>query len=380
MARAVYRQTWWDRCLGLRDRLLINPTFQRLAAGFGPTQPLVRRRARALFDLCAGFVYSQVLLACVRLRLVELLAGGPLPAGELERRLGLGPDATLRLLRAAVALRLLERRRGERFGLGPLGAALLGNPGIAALVEHHVLLYADLGDPVALLRQRANSDTASATRLGRYWPYAEADQPARLAADQVAAYSELMAASQPLVAAEILAAYRFQRHHCLLDVGGGEGRFLAAVAERAPRLKLMLFDLPAVAERAKLRLAGRATVYGGSMFSDPLPQGADLISLVRVVHDHDDHHALTLLRAVHRVLTPGGRVLLAEPMADTKGAEPAGDAYFGFYLLAMGSGKARTPTELKQLLTAAGFGKPKLLPTRTPLLIRVMVAERSDVT
>ena len=35
-----------------------------------------------------------------------------------------------------------------------------------------------------------------------------------------------------------------------LDVGGGEGAFLEAVAVNAPDLELKLFDLPAVAARA----------------------------------------------------------------------------------------------------------------------------------
>ena len=58
---------------------------------------------------------------------------------------------------------------------------------------------------------------------------------------------------------------------------------------------------------------------------------------MRVVHDHDDGAALHLMRAVHAALPRGGRLLLAEPMAGTPGAERMGDAYFGFYLLAMGS-------------------------------------------
>ena len=42
-------------------------------------------------------------------------------------------------------------------------------------------------------------------------------------------------------------------------------------------------------------------------------------------------------------------------MLGTPGAETVGDAYFGFYLLAMGRGRARTPEQLKQMLTEAGF-------------------------
>ena len=275
-----------DRVATLRDRLVANPRFRRWAAAFPLTRPIARRRTRALFDLCAGFVYSQVLAACVRLDVFNVLAEGPDTAAALSARLSLPPEATERLLSAAASLGLAARRGGGRYGLGPLGAAMVGNAAIAEMVRHHAMLYADLADPVALLRGQAG-----ATQLGRFWPYAGADRPAGLATEQVAAYSALMAASQPLVADEVLSAHRFDRHRVLMDVGGGDGRFLEAAAGRAPNLRLILFDLPAVAERARARFAaaglgGRATVAGGSFLTDPLPTGADLISLVRVIHDH----------------------------------------------------------------------------------------------
>ena len=110
----------------------------------------------------------------------------------------------------------------------------------------------------------------------------------------------------------------------------------------------MLFDLPPVAARAAARLrrarpgARAPTRVGGDFLADPLPTGADVVSLVRVVHDHDDDAALAILRAARQALPPDGTLLLAEPMAGAAGAEPVGDAYFGFYLLAMGSGRPRT--------------------------------------
>ena len=72
----------------------------------------------------------------------------------------------------------------------------------------------------------------------------------------------------------------------------------------------------------------------------------------------------------------GGKLLIAEPMSDTPGAEPIGDAYFGFYLLAMGRGRPRRPAELKLLLEAAGFGQIRTLPTRRPILISAMIAKK----
>ncbi len=375
--RLSWRERWWL----LRDRLLASPRFRHGAAAFVLTRPLARRRARELFDLVAGFVYSQVLLACVRLRLFDTLAEAPQTAAALAVRHGLGEDAMLRLLEAAASLRLLQRRGGGRWGLGDLGAPMAGNEAIAAMVEHHAALYADLRDPLALLR----ADPATQRRegaLARYWPYATCESPGSLSAPSVAAYSTLMSASQPLVADEILGAYRVAQHRCLLDVGGGEGLFLVRAAERAPDLRLMLFDLPAVAERAERRLAqaglaNRASTHGGDFRTTPLPRGADLITLVRVVHDHDDATALALLRAAFDALPTGGVLLLAEPMADTAGAEPMGGAYFGLYLLAMGRGQPRTAARLGELLHEAGFAQVRPLRTHLPLQTRILRALRS---
>jgi demethylspheroidene O-methyltransferase len=189
----------------------------------------------------------------------------------------------------------------------------------------------------------------------------------------VAEYSELMAASQPLVAEQVLAAYDFSKHRCLLDVGGGQGAFLSAVARAHSDLRLMLFDLPAVAQRARQRfdaqgLSGRVTCHGGSFFDDLLPTGADVVSLVRVLYDHSDERVALILKGVRRALAAqGGTLILAEPMSGTPGAEAMGDAYFGLYLLAMGKGRARTPSELAHLLLAAGFNQIQSIRTRLPL-------------
>jgi demethylspheroidene O-methyltransferase len=364
---------WADRWLAWRNRLVASPRFQRWAAGFPLTRRTARRNTRALFDLCAGFVYAQVLTACVRLDLFAILANGPLTPDAVARRLDLPPDNARRLLLAAESLGLLRALAGDRFALADLGAALVGNPGVAAMVEHHALLYADLADPVALLRGQALP-----TRLAGYWPYA-----AGQAGDSrtVAPYGSLMGASQALIAQDVLDACALSHVRHLMDVGGGEGAFLQAVAARHQSLRLTLFDLPPVAERATARLAaaglaGRIACRGGD-FHDGLPAGADAVSLIRIVHDHDDAPALALLKAAHAALPPDGMLLLAEPMAGTPGAEPVGDAYFGFYLLAMGSGRPRRAQELHGMLRRAGFVSSRELPSRRPLLTRVLCAQKS---
>jgi demethylspheroidene O-methyltransferase len=362
---------WRERWINWRNRLVADPRFQRWAAASPVTRIVARRRAKALFDLCAGFVYSQILLACVRLRLFETLAAGPLHQAQLAARLELSPDAAQRLLRAAAALKLLRALPEDRFALDDLGASMLANPSVGAFVEHHALLYDDLRDPVALLRGETR------TRLSQFWPYAKgrAGDP-----ETCGAYSDLMARSQQLIAEDVLDAYPFDRHDGLLDIGGGEGAFVAAVAARHPALRLQLFDLPPVAQRARAALTAqglsRVDVHAGSFLNTPPPAGADIVTLIRVLHDHDDATARAALQAAHRALPPGGTLLVAEPMADTPGAEAIGDAYFGFYLLAMGSGRARRRAELTQLLQAAGFTEIRHLPSIRPMFASILIGRR----
>ena len=134
--------------------------------------------------------------------------------------------------------------------------------------------------------------------------------------------------------------------------------------------------MPPVVARAKARLNRQVELFGGSFLVDPLPPGFDLITLVRVLHDHDDGPALELLRRVHDALPPGGTLLIAEPMAQTRGAEASGDGYFGFYLLAMGSGRPRSMSEIEGLLARAGFDETRSIRTNLPLTVRMISATK----
>lgn len=317
-----------------------------------------------------------MLLAVVRLRLCERLANGPADLEDLVAATSLPREGLERLLLAAAGLGLVERRGPGRWGLGARGAELLATPGLSAMIEHHAVLYADLADPVALLRRSSGE-----AGLARYWPYASVDEAAALSAEQVAPYSALMAATQPMVAAEVLATWPFGRIRRLVDVGGGEGVFLEAVARHFSDLELVLFDLPAVAERARARLASaglseRVRIVGGDFRRDPLPEGCDGASLVRILHDHDDRTVLDLLRAVRSALVPGGTVLVVEPLAEMPGAERVG-AYFALYLAAMGRGRPRREEELLELLDRAGFVRPRRHATRLPLIASVVSARRN---
>ncbi len=363
-----------DRFIDWRNRLVANPRFQRWSARFPLTRGIARRKAGAVFDIAAGFVYSQVLGACVELQIFERLRERRADAAELARECGLAEDPMRRLLLAADSLQLLERR-GSHFTLGELGAAVLANPGVVAMVEHNRWLYRDLTEPVALLRGEHSPE------LAEFWPYATGND------GDAERYSELMAASQSMVADDILDAADLSGRQHLWDIAGGNGTFVSHALNRWPQLKATVLDLPAVAALANQNfarrgLSERARSVSGDMFKAPLgdEQGKafgkpDVVSLVRVVHDHNDDAVRTLLSAIRASLAPGGRLLLAEPMAESVGAETFGHAYFGLYLFAMGSGRPRTAEELLAMLADAGFRNGREVRTYRPHMVRVLLAE-----
>jgi demethylspheroidene O-methyltransferase len=358
-----------------RNRLIALPSFQRWATRFPLTRWLVRKQASNIFDLMAGFVYTQVLLACTQVKLFDILANGALSFGDLQKQISLKPAGLRRLLDAAVAIKLLVKRSEDRYALSMMSAPLVGNVAISDMVKHHADFYRDLSDPIALLQ----GDTSSVA-LNEYWSYITPEQgaaPENLSAEKVADYSKLMAHTQSLVTDEIIDAYPMGKHHIVLDIGGGQGAFIKRLASRYPHLTFKLFDIPGVAELSnahfeEIGLSNRAQAVGGNFFQDPLPKGSDLATLIRVIFDHDDVRVRQLLANVFDALNPGGTLLLAEPMAETKGFEAMGHAYFGFYLLAMGRGRPRTEAEISDLLSQAGFTGIKPLNSYMPLNAQIL--------
>lgn len=362
------RQTWHR----YRNMLLQR---QRFHHRIGRT-PLLRRiaqqRATQLHHVTAGFVYSQVLFACVELELFEQLRNGPKRISEIARG-ELTEQGLERLLLAAAAIELLESYDDQSWGLSELSAAMLANPGIGAMVRHHRHLYADLADPLALLQRRGP------THLSAYWPYARGSTQG-----DAKNYTALMAESQDMIAGYILDAKPLDGALHLVDVAGGAGRFARHALGRYPSLRATVIDLaPVIADSDETgdpdSELQRLSFLAGDMFHSGLPTDASVISFIRVLHDHDDAPAQRLIQRAFDALPAGGRLLIAEPLAGTHGAEAIGDAYFGIYLWAMGSGRPRRADEYRQMCAAAGFGLLVELPSAMPCLVRVLCAEKTVI-
>ena len=355
---AFYR--WWVGLAG-------SAGFQKWASGNPFTRGIAKRDGEKLFDLVAGFVHSQVLAAFVQLDLATILRKEPLSAEKIAVRVGLDIRQTEVLCQAAAALGLLKRRSDATYALGRLGAALPGVPGLAQMIAHHDVLYRDLEDPIKFFKAQGE------TELARFWPYVFGTQGAN-DPEVAETYSKLMSDSQGLVAEETLRALPLKGIRKLMDVGGGTGAFLRAVADQHPDLSLTLFDLPTVVAKADVPDGTR--IVPGSFREDTLPEDVDAISLVRVLYDHADGTVQGLLRKVYTALPPGGRLIVSEPMAGGDQPTRAGDAYFAIYTLAMQTGKTRSVQEVQTHLARAGFESIAHVRTHRPFVTSVVTATK----
>ncbi len=359
-----------------RNRLVATPLFRRWIARLPLLRTVSNAKANALFRLTGGFIFSQVLLAGVRLGLYRVLQGEAMTTASLANQLAI-PEERLRiLLRANAALDLLIEIRPDLWVLADGGVILAADRGLDAMVRHHAMLYRDLIDPEILLRTPGTQ-----TELRQYWAYvrdmgADGPKPA-----EVEGYSTLMRESQSMMADCILASHDFSQYRVLLDVGGGDGAFLAAAADAHPDLELRLFDLPAVAVRAAghldaLGLGARTRVQGGDFSQDQVPNEADCVTLVRILCDHDDSRVETILANLHRSLRPGTTLMVAEAMNGQSEGARLSAAYFGIYFLTMGSGRCRSAREIADFLSAAGFQSTRIITTPNPLIATIVTARR----
>ena len=107
----------------------------------------------------------------------------------------------------------------------------------------------------------------------------------------------------------------------LLDVGGGDGTMALELWKAYPNLKITVFNLPGPAtmvqeQAARLGAWERVSALPGDFRTDPLPGGNDMVMYSRVLADWPPELCRELIKKAHAALLPGGKLIIAEPLAD----------------------------------------------------------------
>jgi hypothetical protein len=282
------------------------------------------------------------------LRIAEHIAAGKDRIGDLATEAGCDPYALHQVLTYLVGKGVFEETTPGRFALNEAARGLLDPSqrlgldleGIGGRMAHAwgtLLTYVRTGAP------------AYHERFGLpFWEDLDAHP------DVGASFDALMGpAGHGTPEPEFPITGGWGAVRSVVDVGGGTGAMLAELLRRRPEIHGTLVDFPRTVARSDetFRAAGvaeRVTTVGQSFF-DPLPAGADLYLLRKIVNGLPDREATALLVRCAEAARPTGRVVVL-------GGVVPDDAPRGLSIemVLLGS-KHRTVAEFRELARAVGL-------------------------
>ncbi|HEY6748105.1 MAG TPA: methyltransferase [Mycobacteriales bacterium] len=319
-----------------------------------PADSDVTVAARKLLQMVLGYQTTAIITTVTRFGVPDLLAEGPRSATELAQATGADEGAMRRLLRAAVALEVLDKTGPDQYALTDVGILLRKDlnamHGVASAVgkSAHTRPVEFLYD--AVMECRSVVKDAIGMEIWEYW---DSDP------DTKAAMTEHLVEVNAQLAPVVIEKYDMTRFHRIIDVGGNQGFFLAALLEAAPQATGVLFDRPEVMAEAKQTmtaagLADRVEFVGGN-FLDEVPKGGDLYLLKGIFHDWPDESVARILDNCHRAAAPDSTLLVFEGIVRS---DPPYDPLvhlMDINMLLMVNGCERTYEEFAGLLNTAGY-------------------------
>lgn len=314
----------------------------------------MKHTAETILELARGFMASRVLLSAAELDLFTLLDGTPLSAEQAAAAAGATRRGTEILLDALAALGLVSKEEG-RYRTPPELAPLLSAhaPGsVLPMVLHMATVWNNWSAITDIVRG------ATRPSLRRQGALAEKNRSAFIGAMHVVASR---------AAPGVVAAIAPGPARRLLDVGGGPGTYTLAMLAAAPDMTATLFDLPAVVEMARERIAAaglldRVALVAGDFYADELPPGHDLALLSAIIHQNSPEQNAALYAKIYRALIPGGRIVVRDHVMAPDRTQPLEGALFAVNMLAgTDGGRTYTFAEIREGLAQAGFTRIRQL-------------------
>lgn len=320
----------------------------------------------ALRQMIDGYRISQMICVAAELGIADLLATGPKHVEQLAVDSGTHPRALFRLLRALASVGVFQHAGGETFSSNPLADTLRADAAgtLRPWARFSARLYRTWGH---LDHSIKTGETAFDHIHGMTdWQYQEQN------AEEGRIFNEAMTANTPFMSRAIVDAYDFSRFATVVDVGGGQGGLLIGILESNPRVRGMLFDLPAAIQQARAMLdaaglAARCQLAAGT-FLESIPNGGDAYILSRILHDWNDEDTRRILNNMRRAMADRGTLLIVERLLDAQ--NPAVEATLSdLNMMVRNGGRERTRAEFDGLLASTGFKAARHAPTRTPFHI-----------
>ena len=254
--------------------------------------------------MLSGHFLVQCLHAAAKLGIADLIEKGQATVDELTIATACHGPSLHRLLRTLSSVGVFAEQPNNRFALTPLGATLRSDAPDSVRDMAIFMASAPMWQSWGVLLNSLMVGEPSFPRLYDASMY----QYLTERADLGAVFNRFMTAQSKLHNAAVVEAYDFSGIEELIDIGGGHGATLNAILARYPHMKGVAFDLPEVVATANSEssgLAERCRFIGGNML-ESVPAGGDCYVIKRVLMDHTDEEAISVLRNCCAAMRPGG--------------------------------------------------------------------------
>jgi SAM-dependent methyltransferase len=305
-----------------------------------------------LQDLAYGYRQSATLLAAIELDLFSKISAGARTVQTVAAAVEIAPVNAERLLTGCAALGLLTIEDGnfsnapdvERFLVK--GSRSYAGPWLKTMGRSDYSAWNQLAshlrskEPARILGTYENFSVEDARKL------------------HAATFSIGMGAGRRFANQCDLSARKL-----ILDLGGGSGCYCIAAAQKYPRIKGIVFDLPSVAVVAREYIAengfsDRITAQPGDFTKDQLPPGADVVILASNLPQYSPEIIRHVVTRAFEALAPGGEMHVIGEMLNNEKTGPLGPALWGLNEALYGStGVAHSERETIGYLKDAGFAE-----------------------
>jgi SAM-dependent methyltransferase len=315
------------------------------------TEMMPREDIWQVIKAAEGFYESSVLLTLVKLRVIEHIGHGVATAPELAERIGTQSEPVARLLRAGVALDILESEDGRSFGVtGPYRFMLV--PGAGPMY---------MGDWVRNLEYFRDAMAQLDTAVLNAAPAATYVDGANANSEHIRVFAKAMHNGSLMGARELAGYLDTSGVGTLLDLGCGPGTYGFTLAEANPALRLHSADLPEVLDvareiEASYQISSPVTYHGVDLRTDMVEGTFDLILVSNTLHMLGEKNSRSLLSTLYPLVNPGGSIVVQANFLDEDRLGPRWPALLDLIQLCITeSGRNHTVGETLTWLAEAGF-------------------------
>jgi 2-polyprenyl-3-methyl-5-hydroxy-6-metoxy-1,4-benzoquinol methylase/predicted transcriptional regulator len=317
-----------------------------------------------LESIGGSYALSAIVLSAVELNVFDRLVNTPKTCQQIATEIHVSTNGLERLLIALTAMDLLQRDRNGEYSNTSVANTWLTTKSPQSMTSSllfHKRCYDLFGNLTEVIKsgkqQFARSSSFKQPDLSNDYYTELAKYP-----EEYHIFLEAMNRSSIGIGRAMASSVDFSNIKQVIDLGAGGGQVSLELAEAVPHLHIKMVDLPNVCEFLQQRITAsnlgqQIECLPGSILDEIAPplERLDAAILSGVLADWGITERMQILHHTRNLLKPGGLLLVSETLFNEQKTGLLQPAILSLCMLLAMQGDNFTPSELKSMLSEAGF-------------------------